>query len=64
MTGLPVLTNWKSESHNFMLMVVDCLTKMVHYKPGKIVINKSGLAKVIINVIVCHHGILTSILTD
>ena len=37
---------------------------MVHYKPVKITINAPGLAKVIINVVVRHHGLLNSIITD
>ena len=32
--------------------------------PVEIIINTLGLAKVIINVIVHHHGVLESILTD
>ena len=37
---------------------------MVHYKPVKITLNALGLAKVIINVIVRHHGLLDLIVTD
>ena len=37
---------------------------MVHYKPVKIMINASGLAKVIIDMIVRHHDLPNSIMTD
>ena len=37
---------------------------MVHYKPVKVTINAPGLAEVIIDVIVCHHGLFDSIVTD
>lgn len=37
---------------------------MVHYKPVKITINASGLAKFILNIIVWHYGIPDSIITD
>ena len=37
---------------------------MVHYKPIKVTINAPGLAKVIINVVVRHHGLLDLIVTD
>ncbi len=38
--------------------------KMVYYKPVKVTINAPGLAKVIINMVVCHHGVPESIVTD
>ena len=40
------------------------LTKIVHNEPVKIRINAPGLAEVIIDVVVRHHGLLDSIITD
>ena len=37
---------------------------MVHYKPVRVTIDASGLAEVIINVVVQHHGLPDSIVTD
>ena len=37
---------------------------MVHYKSIKIMIDIQGLAKVIINIVVCHHKVSKSIITD
>ena len=37
---------------------------MIHYKSVKITIDALGLAEVIIDVIVQHHGLLDSIVTD
>ena len=37
---------------------------MVHYEPVKITIDAPGLAKVIINIVIWHHGLLNSIITD
>ena len=37
---------------------------MVHYKPVKITIDVSGLAKVIINVIVRYYSLFDSIITN
>ena len=37
---------------------------MVYYKPVKITINTPGPAKIIIDVVVCHHGFPDSIITD
>ena len=51
-TGLPILTDWKGDSYDSILVIVDWLTKMVHYKPVKVTINAPGLAEVIINVVV------------
>ena len=63
-TGLPLFFDWKSNSYNFILVIVNQLTKMVHYKPVKITINAPGLAKVIINMVIWHHGLPNSITTD
>ena len=64
MTGLPISTDWKGDSYNSILVIVDPLIKMVHYGPVKITINAQGLAEIIIDVIVCHHGLPDSIVTD
>lgn len=37
---------------------------MVYYKPIKVTINVAGLAKIIINIVVRHHGLLKSIIND
>ena len=50
MTGLPISIDWKKNSYKSILVIVDRLTKMVHYKLVKITINALGLAKVIIDV--------------
>ena len=63
-TGLPILTDWKGDSYNSILVIVDWLTKMVYYKPVKVTIDAPGLAEVIIDVVVRHHGLPDSIVTD
>ena len=63
-TGLPVSTNWKVEIYDSILVIVDRLTKMVHYKPVKVRIDAPGLAEVIIDVVVRHHGLPDSIVSD
>ena len=50
--GLSILTNWKRESYNSTLVIIDRLTKMVHYEPIKVTIDTLALAKVILNVLV------------
>ena len=37
---------------------------MVHYEPVKVTINAPGLAEVIIDVVVRHHGLSDSIISD
>ena len=51
-TGLPISINWKEDSYEFILVIVDWLIKMVHYKLVKITIDASELAKIIINVVI------------
>ena len=50
-TGLPVSTNWKSENYDFILVIVNYLTKIIHYKPVKPTIDAAGWAEVI-----CKRG--------
>ena len=62
--GLPIATDWKGDSYDSILVIVDWLTKMVYYEPVKITINAPGLVEVIIDVVICHHGLLDSIVID
>ena len=63
-TGLPISTDWKGDSYDSIFIIVNWLTKMVHYKSVKVTIDAPGLAEVIINVVVRHHGLSDSIVTD
>ena len=45
-------TNQKGDSCNSILVIVDRLMKMVHYKLVKVTINALGLVKVILDVVV------------
>ena len=63
-TGLPISTDWKGDSYDSILVIVDRLTKMVHYEPVKVTIDAPGLAEVIIDVVVRHHGLPDSIVID
>ena len=58
------MANWKDDSYDLILVIIDRLIKMVHYEPVKITINASGLAEVIIDVVIYHHRVLKSIMTD
>ena len=62
--GLPISTNWKGDSYNLILVIVDQLTKMVYYEPVKVTIDAPGLAKVIIDAIIQHYGLPDSIVID
>ena len=63
-TGLPLFAAWKSNSYNSILIIIDRLTKMVHYEPVKVTIDAPGLTEVIIDVVVWYHGLSNSIVTD
>ena len=47
-----------------MLIIIDPLGKIVHYKLVKVTINTLSLVKVIINVIVRHHKVPESIIIN
>ena len=63
-TSLPLSANWKSNSYNSILIIVNHLTKIVHYKLVKVTINTLELAEVIINMVVQYHGLSDSIISD
>ena len=63
-TGLPLSADWKGDSYDSILVIVDRLTKMVHYELVKVTIDAPGLAEVIIDVVVRHHGLPDSIISD
>ena len=56
-TSLLVSTNWKDKTYDSILVIIDRLTKIVHYEPIKITINVFDLAKVIINMVMQDHGL-------
>ena len=63
-TDLLLSANWKSDSYNSILVIVDRLTKMVHYEPVKVTINAPKLAEVIIDMVIRYHGLPDSIISD
>ena len=62
--GLPVSINWKGETYDSILVIVDQLIKIVYYKSIKVTIDALDLAKVIIDVVIRHHGLPNSIVSD
>ena len=44
--GLPILTDWKGDSYDSILVIVNRLIKMVYYKLVKVTIDAPGLAEV------------------
>lgn len=63
-TSLPVSTNWKGETYDFIFVIIDWLTKMVYYEPVKITINTPGFAKVIVDIVMQYHDLLNLIVSD
>ena len=63
-TGLPISTDWKGDSYDSILVIVNWQMKIVYYVPVKVIINTLGLAKVIINVVVRYHSLSDLIVTN
>ena len=63
-TGLSLSADWKGDNYNSILVIVDQLTKMVHYKAVKVTIDALELVEVIIDMVVWHHGLPDSIVTN
>ena len=62
--GLPISMDWKGDSYDSIFVIVDWVTKIVYYKPVKVTIDAPGLVEIIINVIMRHHGLSDSIVTN
>ena len=63
-TDLSILTDEKRDSYDSILVIIDRLTKMVHYKQVKVTIDIPDLAKIIINIVMKYHDLLESTVTD
>ncbi len=63
-TRLLIFTNWKGDIYDSILVIVDWLTKMVHYELVKVTINTLGLTEVILDVVIRYHGLPDSIVSD
>ncbi len=61
---LLISTNWKGDTYDSILIIINQLTKMVHYEPVKVTIDALGLVEVILDMIVRHHGLPDSIVSD
>ena len=64
MIGSAISTIWKGDSYNSILIIINRLTKIVHYKLIKINIYVSRLLEIIIDIIVKHHGFLDLIMIN
>ena len=63
-TCLPILTDWKGDSYDLILIIVDWFTKIVFFEPVQVTINAPGLVEVIINVVVRNYGLPGSTIND
>ena len=63
-TSSPILTDWKRNNYDSIFVILDWLIKMVYYEPVKVIIDAPGLAVVIIDVLVKHHGLPDLIVTN
>ncbi|CCD23777.1 uncharacterized protein NDAI_0C01160 [Naumovozyma dairenensis CBS 421] len=63
--GIDFVSGMK-EAHNFdcVLVVIDRLTKMARFIPTKKTIDTSDCADLLINHIICHHGVPDEIVSD
>ena len=63
-TGLPRSCDWRGVGYDSILVIVDCLAKMVHYEAVMKTLTAEGLAEVIMDSVVRYHGLPDSIVTD
>ena len=63
-TSLPISADWKGDSYNSILVIVDRLIKIIYYEPVRVTIDAPDLAKMIIDMVVRHYGVPESIVMD
>ena len=63
-TRTPLSSDWKSNSYDSIFVIVNWLTKIVHYQLVKITIDTPGLTKVIIDMVVWYHSLPDLIMTN
>ena len=51
-TGLLISINWKGENYDSILVIVNWLTKIMHYKLVKVTIDAPALVEVILDMVV------------
>lgn len=64
MMSFLILANWKNNSYNSILVIIDGLTKIVYDEPIKVTIDTSDVAELIINMIESLYAILESIVMN
>ena len=62
--GFSVSNNKKDNNYNSIFVIIKCLTKIMHFKLVKVIIDISSLIKIIIDMIVQYHNISNSIIND
>ena len=62
-TRLPKSKNWQGIKYDSIFVIVDQLTKMVHYKPVFTTLDTEQLAEVLIETVIKYHGLPDSIVT-
>ena len=62
--GLPISTDWKDDSYDSILVIVNWLTKIVYYEPVQVIIDTPRLAEVILDIVIRHHGLSDSIVSN
>lgn len=62
--GRPISINWKEECYNVILVIIDRLTKMIHYTLVKTTIDVVDLVKIIIDIVIRQHEFPESIVSN
>lgn len=61
---LLISTNWKNNSYNSLLIIINCFIKIIYYKLIKSIINTHDLIEVILDVIIQYDGLFNLIVSD
>lgn len=62
--SLSLLVDLKSDSYDIILVIVNCLTKMVYYKSLKPTIDIAGQAKIIIDMVIRYYSLSELIISN
>ena len=56
-SALLILTNWKKNSYSSIFVIINCLTKIIHYKSVKVTINAASLVEILIEIGVRYYSL-------
>ena len=62
--GLPQSADWRGDSYDLILVIVNWLIKIIYYEPVQTIITVAALTEVILNIVIRYYGLPDFIISD